>query len=126
MVVIFVEAVVRSVLDVVVVDDVVDDDVDVRVEELAVEEVVVVEVEVGFVVVVVAVQLAMLVDPVVFVLSPIGQGVHVDEFVASIALEYVSRGHGVGAVEFIGQKFPRPHAIAGDEALGQYVPGRQR
>ena len=37
----------------------------------------------------------------------------------------VSRGHGVGAVEFSGQKFPAPHATAGDEALGQYVPGRQ-
>ncbi len=51
---------------------------------------------------------------------------HVDEFVASVAFEYVPRGHGVGAVEFRGQKFPAPHAIAGDEALGQYVPGRQR
>jgi hypothetical protein len=38
----------------------------------------------------------------------------------------VLSGHGVGADEFSGQKFPRPHAIAGDEALGQYVPGRQR
>ncbi len=34
-------------------------------------------------------------------------------------------GHGVGAVEFSGQKFPAPQATAGDEALGQYVPGRQ-
>ena len=48
----------------------------------------------------------------------------VDEFVASVVLEYVSSGHGVGAVEFSGQKFPAPHATAGDEALGQYVPGR--
>jgi hypothetical protein len=38
----------------------------------------------------------------------------------------VPRGHGVGDVEPKGQKFPAPHAIAGDEALGQYVPGRQR
>ncbi len=36
------------------------------------------------------------------------------------------RGHGVGAEEFSGQKFPAPHAIAGAEAFGQYVPGRQR
>jgi hypothetical protein len=36
----------------------------------------------------------------------------------------VPRGHGVGAEEFIGQKFPTPHAIAGADALVQYVPGR--
>jgi hypothetical protein len=83
----------------------------------------VVEVEV---VVVVAVQFAILVEPVVIVLNPFGQRVHVEEFVASVALEYVSSGHGVGAIEFSWQKFPAPQAIAGDEALGQYVPGRQR
>ncbi len=49
---------------------------------------------------------------------------HHDEFVASVALENVLSGHGVGAVAPAGQKFPAPHAIAGDEALGQYVPGR--
>ena len=38
----------------------------------------------------------------------------------------MSSGHGVGDDEFKGQKFPAPHATAGDEALGQYVPGRQR
>ncbi len=94
--------------------------VEVEVEELVVDGgvLVVVEVEVE-VVVVVAVQLAMLVDAVDFVLIPFGQGVHHDEFVASVALEYVSSGHGVGADEFSGQKFPRPHATAGDEALGQ-------
>jgi hypothetical protein len=69
-------------------------------------------------------QLLMLIDPVPAVFIPFGHGVHVDEFVASVALENVSSGHGVGADEFIGQKFPRPHAIAGAEALGQYVPGR--
>ncbi len=61
----------------------------------------------------------MLVDPVEVVFVPFGQGVHHDEFSASVALEYVSSGHGVGADEFIGQKFPRPHAIAGDEGFGQ-------
>ncbi len=98
------------------------------VEELVVEEVVeLVKVEVDVIVVddVVAVQFAMPVDPVVLVCPPFGHGVHHDEFVASVALEYVSSGHGVGAEEFNGQKFPAPHAIAGDEALGQYVPGRQ-
>jgi hypothetical protein len=85
----------------------------------------VVEVLVVVIVVVVAVQLSMLVDAVNLVCVPIGHGVHHDEFIASVALEYVSSGHGVGAVEFIGQKFPAPHAIAGAEGLGQYVPGRQ-
>ncbi len=86
-------------------------------------------------------QFSTLVDPVEFVCVPLGQGKHVDEFVACVALEYVSSGHGVGSVEpngqkfpfghgvgdaaSAGQKFPTPHAIAGDEALGQYVPGRQ-
>jgi hypothetical protein len=37
----------------------------------------------------------------------------------------VPTGHGVGADEFNGQKFPRPHATAGAEVLGQNVPGRQ-
>ncbi len=70
-------------------------------------------------------QFSTLVDPVEFVCRPFGHGVHHDEFVASAALEYVSSGHGVGADESKGQKFPAPHAIAGAEALGQYVPGRQ-
>ncbi len=65
------------------------------------------------------------VAPVDLVNVPFGHGVHHDESVASVALEYVLSGHGVGDVELIRQKFPRPHAIAGAEALGQYVPGRQ-
>ncbi len=69
------------------------------------------------------VQLATLVDPVLRVSIPLGQGVHDS---ASVAFDHVSSGHGVGAVEFSGQKFPAPQGIADAEAFGQYVPGRQK
>ncbi len=55
--------------------------------EVEVDEGAEVEDVVVAVVVVVAVQFSMLVDPVVAVLIPFGQGSHVDEFVASVALE---------------------------------------
>ncbi len=74
----------------------------------------------------VVLQLLMLIDPVPAVFIPFGHGVHHDEFVASVAFDHVSSGQGIGDVDFIGQKFPAPHATAGDEALRQYVPGRQR
>ncbi len=95
--------------------------VKVEVDVIVVDDVVLLVVEVEVVVIVVE-QFATLVDPVVFVCPPFGQGVHDS---ASVAFDHVLSGHGVGAVEFSGQKFPAPHAIAGDEALVQYVPGRQ-
>ncbi len=66
--------------------------------------------------VVVVEQFSTLVDPVMdAVCVPFGQGKHVDEFVASVALEYVSSGHGVGSVEFSGQKCPLGQGVHHDE-----------